>query len=156
MCVIEVRRATKEELPVVHEITLAAFEEYRGAVDPPPSAIDETYEEVEASFATDEIILALLDGEPAGSIRLSFRDDHIYCSRVAVHPSKQRRGVAGAMLDHIAEIAKSRGYPEVRLATREVMKSNLRLYERNGFQITAKYVHPKGPGIVVDLVKTIR
>jgi ribosomal protein S18 acetylase RimI-like enzyme len=141
---------------VIHEITRTAFEEYRGKVDPPPSAMGETLEEVEASFATDEIILAFLDGEPAGSIRLSFKDDHIYCSRVAVHPTKQRHGVAGAMLTHIAEIAKAGGYPEVRLATREVMESNLRLYERNGFQVTAKYVHPKGGGIVVDLVKIIR
>ncbi len=152
---IEVRRATREELPIVHEITRAAFEEYRGTVDPPPNALDETLEEVEASYNATEIVLALLDGEPAGSIRLTFKDDHIYCTRVAVHPSKQRKGVAGAMLTHIADIAKARGYREVRLATREVMESNLRLYERNGFQITGKYVHPKGPGIVVDLVKKV-
>ena len=152
---IEVRRATRDELPAVHEITLAAFEEYRGKVDPPPNALGETLEEVEASFETNEIILALLDGEPAGTIRLTFTEDHIYCTRVAVHPTKQRRGVAGAMLDHITELAKARGFPEIRLATREVMESNLRLYERNGFQITDRYVHSKGPGIVVDLVKKV-
>lgn len=152
---IQVRRATREELPAVHEITVAAFAPYRGLLDPAPSAMGEKLEEVVASFDSDEIIVGLLDGEPAGTIRLTFKDDHIYCSRVAVHPTKQRQGIAAAMLDYVTEIAKAEGFREVRLATREVMESNLRLYERSGFVITARYVHPKGTGVVVDLSKTI-
>ena len=152
---IEVRIATAEEWPLVHQIMLEAFEEYRGVLDPPSAALSETLEDVRSSVANGGSLLAFMEGQPAGSARYALHEDHAYCSRLAVLPSKRRLGVAGAMLDFIEQTAKGLGIPEVRLSTREVMESNLKLYERQGYTATARSPHPKGGGIVVDFAKRV-
>ena len=136
---------------MVHEIMLRAFEEYRGVLDPPSAALSEPalLEDREGEGA----LLALLDGEAAGSARYSVKQDHIYCSRLAVLPSQRRRGIARALLAGVEAIGRDFHLREARLSTREVMQSNLLLYQSCGYNVVSKYRHPRGPGIVVDFCK---
>ena len=152
---LDVRGATDEEMAIVHQIMLDAFEEYRGALDPPSGAHTETLDDVRASAAEGGAILAILDGISVGSARYEFKADHVYCGRLAVLPTARGRGIGGRMLEFIHEVAKLHGYPEVRLSTREVMESNRRLYLRHGYGIVRRARHPKGGGIVLDFVKRI-
>lgn len=152
---IQVREAKKSEWPLVRQIMLEAFEEYRGVLEPPSAALSETPEDVKASLAKGGALLAFLDGNPGGSTRYEIHEGYVYCSRLAVLPSKRGHGLACAMLEAIDEIAKSKGLQETRLSTREVMESNLRLYRRQGFELAARYPHPRGGGIVVDFVKRL-
>lgn len=146
---IEVRDASPDELPVVFSIMLQAFEEYRGVLEPPSGALVETVETARAAFAEGGAVLALIGGEPVGSARYTRMPDHLYCSRLATLPAHRGKGVAGAMLGKVHEIAQALGYAEVRLSTREVMEANLRFYLRLGYEIIGKEPHPKGEGIVV-------
>lgn len=152
---IEVRIAGESELPVVHEITLKAFEEFRDKLDPPTGALYETIDEVRALAVTGGAILAFLDGVPTGSARYALNGDHLYCGRLGVLPEARGQGLGGEMLSFLHALARERGLSEVRLATREVMESNLRFYARNGYEITSSEPHQKGGGIVVHLTRKL-
>ena len=153
--IIEVREATEGEFPIVHQIMLAAFEEYRGLIEPPSGALSETVDDVRQSAADGAALIAFLNGEPVGSARYACRSDHLYCSRISVLPSARGQGLATAILAHIHVIAKDLGYGEVRLSTREVMESNQKLYLKLGYSIVAREPHPQGEGIVLVLAKRI-
>ena len=77
--VIEVRKATDEELPLVYDLMLRAFEEFRGALDPPSAALTESLEDVQAIVRRGGAILAFLDGEITGAPRYEIMEDHVYC-----------------------------------------------------------------------------
>lgn len=153
--VVEVRAATIEEAELVHAIMLSAFEEYRGVLDPPSGALTETVENVREEMAKGGALLAFSEGEPAGSARYALMSDHIYFGRLAVLPSMRQRGAARAILCAMDQVAKDLGHSEIRLATREVLGSNLRLYESSGYVVVGRNLHPKGGAMVVDLAKAI-
>jgi len=152
---IEVREATIEEIPLVRQIMLEAFEEYRGVLDPPSGALTETLEETLANVARGGAILAFVSGEAVGSGRYERMPDHLYRSRISVLPSHRGQGLAGAMLSFMDDLARQHGFDEIRLSTREVMESNQRLYLRRGYEIVGREKHPKGEGIVLMLAKRL-
>ena len=147
---IDVRLAKASEAPLVHRITLEAFEDLRGILDPPSGALSETLRDVVASIANDGAVIAFVDGEPAGAARLDPKVDHVYCGRIGVLPAHRRLGVAAALLHFIECTAKDLGFQEVRLATREQLANNIRLYERLGYSIIDRSRHPRGPDWVID------
>ena len=152
---LEIREATEVELALVRRIMLEAFEEYRGVLEPPSGAITETLEDVRSSAAKGGAILAFLEGEPVASARYERREGYLYCWRLSVLSSARGRGIATAMLEHVHRRAETLGYPEVRLSTREVMQSNLRMYERLGYVVLSRQPHPAGESIVLELAKSI-
>ena len=152
---LTVRLATTEELSIVHEVMLASFEELRGVLDPPSGAHAETLEDVIVAVEKGGAILALVNKKPVGTARYELHPDHLYCGRVGVLPDHRGQGIASAILEFIDEVAREHALPEVRLSTREVMESNLRLYERLGYRITSRAPHKKGTSIVVELSKRL-
>ena len=145
---LEVRLASHEELPIVHALMLEAFEEFRDKLDPPTGALKETLADVEAAATQGGAFLAFWDGLPVGTGRYLFQGDHVYCGRLAVKPDYRGRGIAKALLDRIEQVAKEAGYPEVRLATREVMQDNVRLYTSRGYEVVEVSEHQSGGGNV--------
>lgn len=152
---IQVRHARADEALLVHRITQVAFEDLRGVIFPPSGAHAETLDDVRDSIKRGGAVLALVDGEPVGCARYQPQADHVYLGRLGVLPSMRRRGVAGALLTYVEDITRELGLPEVRLGTREVLESNIRLYESHGYAIIAHYEHPKGGGMVVDMAKSV-
>ncbi|MCW5940847.1 MAG: GNAT family N-acetyltransferase [Fimbriimonadaceae bacterium] len=152
---VEVRIASDDELPLVYEIMRAAFEEYRGVLDPPSGALVETLDDARRSTAKGGAVLGFVEDRAVGSARFERRTGHVYCWRIAVLPVARGRGVATAMLEHIHGEARRLGYREVRLATREVMESNLRYYRKLGYEVVSRAPHPSGGGIVVELAKRL-
>lgn len=152
---ITVRLASDQEMDLVHEIMLLAFEEYRGVLDPPSGAHQESVEDVRRSAAKGGALLALLDGEPVGSARFEVRGEHVFCWRLAVLPSSRGRGLAQAMLRFVHAWAEQAGLPEVRLVSREVLGSNLRYYEKLGYRVVSRQPHPAGEAIIVEFVRQI-
>jgi len=153
--VVEVRDATLEEMPLVRRIMQESFEEYRGLLDPPSGALTETLEGMLESVKGGGAILVFVSGEPVGSARYERMVDHLYTSRISVLPAHRGKGLAGAMLTFIDQVAKRLGYTEVRLSTREVMESNQRMYLHHGYEVINREKHPKGEGIVLVLSKRI-
>jgi diamine N-acetyltransferase len=78
---------------------------------------------------------------PAGEMKI----DKLY-----VHPLHQRRGYGGMMLEHIHEVALSRGCSRLVLAVNKRNQSAIAAYLKHGFHIAEAVVKDIGDGFVMD------
>ncbi len=142
---LTVALATRDDAALVHRIMIAAFEEYRGVLEPPSSTHTETVEDVRRAFDSGGAVLARLDGEAVGSARFHSRPDYLYGGRVSVLPARRGRGVGSALMGVLLDHARALGLPEVRVEVRLSLPSNVALYRRLGFRTISEQPHPRGP-----------
>ena len=69
-----ITNATAEYAPLVYAIMQAAFEEYRGVLDPPSGVHAETVEAVVRAMAEGGAVLAWLGETAVGSARYAFHE----------------------------------------------------------------------------------
>jgi len=137
--------ATVADAPLVHRIMLAAFEEYRGVLEPPSSTHNETVEDVRRAFDTGGAALAWVGDQAVGSARFQPRPNYLYVGRVSTLPDWRGRGIASALMTFLAGHARTLALPEVRVEVRLSLPSNVALYRRLGFHTVSEQPHPRGP-----------
>ena len=145
MQAITVTLATRDDAPLVHRIMIAAFEEYRGSLEPPSSTHDETVDDVRRAFDSGGAVIARIDGEAIGSARFGSRPDYLYVGRVSTLPGWRGRGVGAAMMAFLLDHARTLGLPEVRVEVRLSLPSNVALYRSLGFRTISEQPDPRGP-----------
>lgn len=101
------------------------------------------YEEAFAAIDADpnnELIVAILDGAPAGMLQLTFIPHLTYQGRwralvegVRVSSGARSSGIGGAMLQWAIRRARQRGCVMIQLTTDRAREDALRFYERLGF-----------------------
>ena len=134
-----IRKANPEDIPAIHEITKEAFEKYAADLGLPQavSALKETEETVLREMKKKNILIALLDGIPVGSVRYEILPDGIaYISRFGVKLDIQKSGVGRALVDAVEEEARKQGVSVITLHTATKMTTQVRFYYGLGF-----YVH---------------
>lgn len=124
---------------------LAAFEQFRGTLEPPSSAFDETVEDTRRMLAAGGGALAWDDETAIGSARFLPRADYLYVGRVAVIPASRGRGVASALMAFMEERARLLDLPEVRVEVRLSLPENEAFFRRLGFRTLSEQPHPRGP-----------
>lgn len=139
----------------VRALMLAAFDEYRDVLVVPSSAFDESVEDVAAHLREGGGVLAWQDGQAIGSGRYEWRGDHVYIGRLSVLPEYRGHGIGAAMMEAMHDCARERGMPEARIGVRTMLPRNIELYERLGYVVTARYQHPRGDEIIVDMAKRL-
>ncbi|HEY8597911.1 MAG TPA: GNAT family N-acetyltransferase [Thermomicrobiales bacterium] len=137
--------ATVADALLVHRIMIAAFEEYRGVLEPPSSTHQETVEDVRRAFDTGGAVLAWISDEAVGSARFQPRPDYLYVGRVSTLPKWRGRGIASALMTFLEGHARTLGLPEIRVEVRLSLPSNVALYRRLGFHTVSEQPHPRGP-----------
>lgn len=142
-----------EEAALVRELMLAAFAEYDGVLSVPSSAMSETVEDVAAHIARGGAVLARIGAETVGSGRYELREDHVYIGRLSVLAPYRGRGIAAAMMLAMEQRGAASGRTEARIGVRAMLPRNIALYERLGYIVTARYKHPRGDEIIVDMAK---
>jgi predicted GNAT family N-acyltransferase len=75
-------------------------------------------------------VVAVLDGDVVGCLRIVFLDEHAKFGRVVVAASARGLGVATAMMRHAMELARARGETRFYLTAQS---DKLGLYEKLGF-----------------------
>jgi ribosomal protein S18 acetylase RimI-like enzyme len=130
---------------LVRQIMLDAFEEFRGTLEPPSSALDETLEDTRRAIDAGGAALAWLGDEPVGSVRFLPRPDSLYVGRLAVLPAHRGRGIAAALMTAIEQQARYLGLGEVRVEVRLSLPGNVAFFRRLGFQTISEQPHPRGP-----------
>lgn len=79
-------------------------------------------------------------GEPAGCGGVQiFGTEYAELKRMFVRPQFRGRGLARAMLEHLAEYARAAGVPLLRLETGIYQTAAIRLYEGAGFRRIAPF-----------------
>jgi ribosomal protein S18 acetylase RimI-like enzyme len=148
---ITLRLATVEDAPIILAITRAAFEEYRGRLDPPSGVFHETLESLtQSAFQPHHgAALAFVEGQAVGALRWSIQPQRafLYVGRVAVLPAYRRQGIASALMRWADTYARALGLPAVQFGVRLQSIQNIRFYEHLGYRIIeyaqhAGYDHP--------------
>ena len=137
-------RATPADAARLWELQRAAFQEYVGIQNPPPSAWRASATDVEQWLRTGGGVLAWLDDVLVGSIVWSYRGPMFYVQHVSVHPAYRRQGLATRMMRWLEEEALREGYTQLGLRIRSTLKGNQALYESLGFVVTDTVPHPLG------------
>jgi ribosomal protein S18 acetylase RimI-like enzyme len=134
---LRITEATLADARLIFELTLAAWEEYRGRLEPPSGVFGETVADVEAAIAHGGAVVAYLDGEAAGCCRYVAPEGtgYLYFGTLAVVPRFRRGGIASALVRWLEQRAAERGLPEVRLGVRLALPGNIALYTGLGYEI---------------------
>ena len=93
-----------------------------------------------ALIARGRVHVLEADGELAGVLVTEARADHLFVDVVAIHPERQRQGLARRLMAFAEAEARRLRLAEVRLYTHEVMAGALALYPALGYQETARRV----------------
>lgn len=157
---VQIRLVTEKEAPIVHQLMLEAFEDYR-FMDVPSSALTEPIDKLVQALknGTEQAIIYRLDNVPLGSSRLQLKDDSLYFSRLSVTPSARGKGIAQAMLAWMEEYALLNGKQKMECKVRANVAKNISLYEKVGFVITKEEEadNPNGKLVkTVDMEKLIK
>ncbi|WP_258229013.1 GNAT family N-acetyltransferase [Arthrobacter sp. HMWF013] len=130
------RKAKPEDLRGIRDIEVAAGELFRGigmdaiADDPPPSEAElmDYQREGRAWVATDPT------DRPIAYILVDAVEGWAHIEQVTVHPRHSRKGLGGALLDHVARWAREMGFNAITLTTFRDVPWNAPYYERLGFR----------------------
>ena len=153
---MRVTRASIDDAGLVDAITKAAFEGYRGVLDPPSGVVDETVEDVARAIQRGGAMLAWAGDRAVGCARFEPRPDCLYVGRVAVLPAHRRQGVATALMVEMEGIARELGLAELRVGVRSSLPNNVGLYQRLGYAVLNVEPHPGGPDSTIWMTRQQR
>jgi GNAT superfamily N-acetyltransferase len=138
---INLRPATGDDAPVLLAILHAAFEEYRGRLDPPSGAHSETLDTIRYRLTTACGVLAFTGDEPVGCVFYQVESAHLYVSRLSVLPAYRRQGVGRTLIEYVEAQAKVLHVPRVQLNERLALPALRNYYERLGYQFAGYGTH---------------
>jgi putative acetyltransferase len=94
------------------------------------------------------MLLAVIDGEPAGCTCIRDWEGGAELRRVFVRPAYRRRGVARLLVSAAIDEARSLGYPRMTLITMRQFSGAMALYASLGFT----EIEPYRPGVVTGSI----
>ena len=137
-----IRRILPHDAEAVATLIRLAFAAIPVPLNPAPSALGETADSIRAHLA--EGGGALVEG-PAACILWSVWDGGLYVGRLATHPARCGRGLAGLLIAAAEAEAWRRSLPRLHLGVRLALPGNRRLFARMGFTETRLRTHDGYP-----------
>ncbi|MBI5028915.1 MAG: GNAT family N-acetyltransferase [Chloroflexi bacterium] len=142
MATIFLREATEHDIPEIVRVIQAGFEQYRGRLDPPSGAHNETIETIRAKLNRGHAALAMADQQIVGCVLYEPEDDHIYLGRLAVLPAYRQSGIGSKLIAYVESQTRKLGYARVRLGVRLVLKENQAYFHNLGYRVVSYEIHP--------------
>ncbi len=136
------QEASEADTETIAAVIRAAFEEYRGRLDPPSGALAETAETVREKLRAAQAVLAFAGGVPVGCVFFRPEEGRLYLFRLAVLPGHRGRGLGRALLAHVEDRARALGLPRVRLGVRAALARQIAFYEGLGYRRVGDGTHP--------------
>lgn len=137
-----IRPASAADAGKLAALIRIAFAAQPVPVDPPPSALSVTREDVARHFQTAGGAIAEIHNEIAGAVLWGQQEKDLYISRLAVDPQYRRRGMATGLLVTAESAARQVGVTRLLLGTRLALPGNRRLFAARGFVEVSRHCHP--------------
>jgi len=138
---IVLREATVADIPTLVTLVRTAFEEYRGRLDPPSGAHNETPETLHQALQTGFAALALVNAEAVGCVFYHQEGEHMYLGRLSVLRRFRRYGVGRALTEYVEQRARDLGLPRVQLGVRTALPHLQAYYARLGYRVVCYEAH---------------
>lgn len=132
---LEIERALPEDAATILALQRLAYQTeaalYNDWSIPP---LTQTLESLIEEFFTSVVLKAVVEGQLVGSVRARINHDTCEIGRLVVHPAFQRRGIGSRLLKTIENQCSV--VARFELFTGSKSESNIRLYQRAGYQVT--------------------
>lgn len=148
---IRIRAAGEGDAPAILALTRAAYAKWVPIIGREPKPMGADYEH---AVRHHQLALLYLGDELAALIEMIPEADYLLIENVAVSPEHQGKGLGRQLLTHAEEIAKARGYNEVRLYTNQKFETNIELYLHFGYEIYREELTPSR-GVAVHMKKPL-
>lgn len=134
------KRARISDVPVIHSLMIAAFNEYRND-DIPSSALKERIVDIEKSikYEGEEVMIAYRSNEPVAMVRFKISNQILNFYRVSVNPLYQGNNIAKTLLKELEKYAISKDIFEMICKVRMNVKRNIKIYSDLGYVIFDEY-----------------
>jgi GNAT superfamily N-acetyltransferase len=139
---IAVRPPNFSDWPALLALLQAAFADMDGRIDPPSSLARLDVDALRAKAADEHLFVATVGNTLVGCAFASIRDDCVYVGKLAVAAAARRRGVARALIDAAARLARDHGRTALELQTRIELTENHATFAALGFAKVAETAHP--------------
>jgi ribosomal protein S18 acetylase RimI-like enzyme len=93
---------------------------------------------------------AHLNGVLAGFVACEIYQGEFKLDKLYIHPAMQRKGIGAALVDHVAALARERGFSAMILAVNKQNEQAIRAYTRYGFRLRNEAVTDIGHGFIMD------
>lgn len=133
-----IRRATVKDSGHIKSVLNKSFRKYVEAANIPGTvkALEETISDIEHDIEHKTVFIALIDNEPAGSIRVELLPDNTaYITRFGVQPDYNNMGIGTALMDAVDKLLGTNGVTKVRLNTASNHVELMRFYYSRGFYV---------------------
>ena len=138
---VTLREATEADVAALVALLIAAFEEYRGRLDPPSGAHKESEEQLRQTLHSAHAVLAHVGCELVGCVFYAPMSNSVDLFRLAVLPAYRRRGIGRALIEYVERRALALGSPCVQLGVRVALPANRAYYERMGYRFLEARAH---------------
>lgn len=135
------REATAADIPTLVTLVRTAFEEYRGRLDPPSGAHNETSETFRQALQTGFAALALVNDAAVGCVFYYQEGEHMYLGRLSVLRPCRRYGVGQALTEYVEQRTRDLGLLRVQLGVRTALPRLQVYYERLGYHVVRYEAH---------------
>ena len=134
----EVRRATYGDVDAIAQITSEAFVKYAqmAGIDT-VAALTETAEDIKRDIDSKLVLVAFMDGEPVGSVRVDvdLESQTAYLSRFGVRLNVQNNGIGKSLINLVDLKMKELGIRKICLHTAAKVGVLVRFYYGRGFYV---------------------
>lgn len=153
---MEVKLAEVSDAPIIHDLMIKAFMEYKDEV-PPSSALEETDQSVLIALKGGEQgLISYVGNQPVGMVRFQLKEEGLYFYRLSVIPEKQGIGIAKKILLSLEDFAIKKGVTMIFCKVRMTVPKNIKLYSSIGYGIYDEEVVHKPNGINIKVVSMMK
>lgn len=131
---MDLRDATFKDVSAILGVLQAAFEEYRGRLDPPSGVHDETSETIRKKLSTGSAVVAEVGGDMIGCVFYVLEGSCLDLGRLAVLPRYRRHGVGRALVEYVEDRARALNVAYVELGVRLALPHLRVYYEALGYR----------------------
>ena len=135
------REATHDDVPTLVTLIHAAFEEYRGRLEPPSGAHRETVQSIGTYLQQGHAVLALRNDQAVGCVCYHQEGEHVYFGRLSVLPPFRQHGVGLALITYVEQQAQALGVQRVQIGVRIALPHLQAYYKRLGYRVVRYETH---------------
>lgn len=147
---IHITPATVDNSEAIRTLVRAAYQRWVPVIGREPLPMRVDYRE---ALTKHQIDLLYVNGEIVGLIETVIKDDHVWIENIAVTPAHQGKGYGKLLLQHAEMSAADAGKVTLRLLTNGAFDTNIALYQKTDYRITA--TEPFMGGTTVYMEKQI-
>lgn len=126
-----IRLASSSDVGAIRSVVDEAFSPYIERIGARPVPMEADYPAIVGEERA--WVAELAEVGVCGVLVLEPADDHLLLDTIAVSDDVRGAGVGSALMDQAELVARSLGYPEIRLYTNQLMWENIEYYPRHGY-----------------------